>query len=72
MLTLGLFLLVINALMLILVSAPTRGFSVSDFWTTFFVSISISVLSFFLGIFLFGGAVSWDSQMPMKMHTQWI
>jgi putative membrane protein len=72
MLTLGLFLLVINALMLMLVSALIRGFSVANFWTAFFASIFISVLSFLLGIFLFGGAVSWDSPMPMKMHSQWI
>jgi putative membrane protein len=72
MLTLGLFLLVINALMLMLVSALIRGFSVSNFWTAFFASIFISVLSFLLGILLFGGGVSWDAPMPMKMHSQWI
>ena len=72
LITLGLFLLVINALMLILVSKLIRGFSVSSFWTAFFASIFISVLSFFLGVALFGGGVSWDSPMPMHPHTQWL
>jgi putative membrane protein len=44
-LTLGLFVLVINALMLQLVSVIVRGFSVSGFWTAFFASLFISVLS---------------------------
>jgi len=51
-LTLGLFLLVINALMLLLVSALVTGFAVDSFWTAFFASIFISVLSFFIGALL--------------------
>ena len=47
--TLGLFLLVINALMILLVSAMVKGFSVSGFWTAFFASIFISILSGFIG-----------------------
>jgi putative membrane protein len=35
LLTFGLFLLVINALMILLVSALVRGFKVSGFWTAF-------------------------------------
>ncbi|WP_231969561.1 phage holin family protein [Polynucleobacter necessarius] len=35
----GLFLLVINALVLILVSAVVSGFTISSFWTAFFASI---------------------------------
>lgn len=50
--TLGLFLLVINALMLLLVSWMVRGFTVSGFWTAFFASIFIALLSFILGSFL--------------------
>jgi len=42
--TLGAFLLVINALMILLVSWLVRGFSVSGFWTALFASIFISVL----------------------------
>ena len=47
-LTLGLFLLVINALMLLLVAKLVRGFTISGFWTAFFASLFISVFSLFL------------------------
>jgi putative membrane protein len=46
--TLGGFLLVINALMILLVAALVRGFTVSGFWTALFASIFISILSFVL------------------------
>ena len=52
--TLGLFLLVINALMILLVSSLVKGFTVSGFWTAFFASIFISVLSFLFGVFFSG------------------
>jgi putative membrane protein len=51
--TFGFFLLVINALMILLVSSVVPGFKVSGFWTAFFASIFISVLSFFVGLFIF-------------------
>src|SRR3569623_1931235 len=51
-LTLGVFLLVINALMLMLVAALVRGFRLSGFWTAFFASIFISVLSIVIGAFV--------------------
>jgi putative membrane protein len=51
-LTFGLFLLVINALMIMLVSSLVRGFKVSDFWTAFFASIFIALLSAFIGGFV--------------------
>lgn len=54
--TLGLFLLVINALMVLLVSALVPGFRVSSFWTAFFASIFISILSFLLSVFLPDGS----------------
>ena len=54
-LTLGLFLLVINALMILLVSSLVEGFTVSGFWTAFFASIFIAVFSFFVGLFAMGG-----------------
>ena len=44
--TLGLFLLVINALMLLLVAALVRGFTVNGFWTAFFAGAFIALLSF--------------------------
>lgn len=49
LLTLGLFVLVINALMLQLVAALVKGFSISGFWTAFWASLLISVLSLGLG-----------------------
>jgi putative membrane protein len=55
-LTLGLFLLVINALMMMLVSAIVRGFEVKGFWTAFFASIFIAILSFLLDAAFFGGS----------------
>jgi putative membrane protein len=51
--TFGFFLLVINALMMLLVSSVVSGFKVSGFWTAFFASIFIAVLSFFVGLFIF-------------------
>ena len=44
-LTLGIFYLVINAFMLMLVSALVPGFSVHGFWTAFFASIVLSLLN---------------------------
>lgn len=52
--TFGFFLLVINALMILLVSSFVRGFTVSGFWTAFFASIFISLLSFLFESFLGG------------------
>ncbi|MFZ4478534.1 MAG: phage holin family protein [Rhodoferax sp.] len=63
-LTFGLFLLVINALMVLLVSSLVKGFTVSSFWTAFFASIFISVLSFVLDAFLPSGSPSHTIQMP--------
>ena len=51
--TFGFFLLVINALMMLLVSTLVKGFKVSGFWTAFFASIFIAVLSFIVGLFIF-------------------
>jgi putative membrane protein len=63
-LTFGLFLLVINALMILLVSSVVRGFTVSSFWTAFFASIFIAVLSFVIGSFVLSGSPSQTIQMP--------
>ncbi len=49
LLTLGFFLLVINALMLLLVAKVVSGFKISGFWTAFFASLFISLLSMVLG-----------------------
>lgn len=63
-LTFGLFLLVINALVLLLVSALVRGFTVTGFWTAFFASIFIAVFSFIIGAFVAGGSADYTIQMP--------
>ena len=52
-LTMGLFLLVINALVLMLVSSIVSGFSISSFWTAFFASIFISLFSLFVSGMIF-------------------
>lgn len=51
--TFGFFLLVINALMMLMVAWAVPGFRISGFWTAFFASIFIAVLSFFVGLFIF-------------------
>ena len=71
-LTLGLFLLVINALMLLWVSRLIRGFSVSGFWTALFASLFISGLSFLLGELLFAGELSWHTPAPMHSRPLWV
>ena len=50
--TLGLFLLVINALIIMLVASLVKGFKVSGFWTAFFVSIFIAAFGFFIELLL--------------------
>lgn len=64
LLTFGLFLLVINALMILLVSSLVTGFKVSGFWTAFFASIFIALLSLVIGSFVIGGSPSEAIQMP--------
>jgi putative membrane protein len=63
-LSFGLFLLVINALMVLLVSALVKGFQVASFWTAFFASIFISIISFMLEVFVLGSGSPQDIQMP--------
>lgn len=46
--TLGLFTLIINALMLLLVAKLVDGFTVEGFWAAFFGSIVLSILSIFI------------------------
>ncbi len=50
--TLGVFVLVINALMLLLVAWLVPGFSVMGFWAGFFVALFVSVFSFILNSLL--------------------
>lgn len=64
LLTFGLFLLVINALMVMLVAALVKGFKVSGFWTALFASIFVSLLSIVIGSFVTGGDPAEQIQMP--------
>ena len=64
LLTFGLFLLVINALMIMLVAWLVKGFKVSGFWTAFFASIFISLFSLVIGAFVSDGSPDTTIQMP--------
>jgi putative membrane protein len=55
---------VINALMIQLVAALVRGFKVSGFWTAFFASIFIALLSIVIGSLLGGSDPATTIQMP--------
>jgi len=63
LLTFGLFILVINALVLLLVSKLVKGFRLTGFWTAFFASLFISILSIAIGA-LAGGSPGMTIQMP--------
>ena len=68
LLTFGAFLLVINALMILLVSGLVRGFDISGFWTACAASIFISAIRFLLNWFLAGGYISeWSTH-----QVQWL
>jgi len=60
--TLGLFALVINALMIMLVAKLVNGFKLSGFWTAFFVGIFIALFGLLIELFL-------PSQGVVLMHT---
>ncbi len=45
-LTLGLFILVVNALMLMFVAAVVPGFTLGSFWTAFWAAIFTAIVSF--------------------------
>jgi putative membrane protein len=51
-LTLGIFWLIINALMLQLAAAIVPGFYVADFWSAFFGAIVLSIVSMILRSFV--------------------
>ena len=64
LITFGLFLLVINALVLLLVAWFIKGFKVSGFWTALFASLFISILSIIIGGFFVGGTPDTQIQVP--------
>lgn len=51
-LTLGLFIFVINALLLLMTSAMVKGFNISSFWTALAAALVYSALSFVATMFL--------------------
>jgi len=65
-LTFGSFLLVINALMVLLVAKLVRGFIVSGFWTAFFVSLFIALISLLLESLVPGGSAQHRIEMPHR------
>jgi putative membrane protein len=72
LLTFGLFLLVINALMMLLVAALVRGFRVSGFWTAFFASILVSLLSLVIGALVSHGDPGAEIQLPTSNSGNWV
>ncbi len=70
LLTFGLFVLVINALMILLVAWLVKGFKVSSFWTAFFASMFIGLLSIVIGSFVITSSPETSIQMPQ--HGRWL
>ena len=71
-LTFGLFLLVINALMLLLVAKLVEGFKVEGFWTAFWASLFITLLSLVLGAFVLGGTPEFTIQTSPGSGAAWL
>lgn len=72
-LTLGLFILVINALMFQLAGALVSGLHVASFWSAFFASIIVSLVSWLMSSMVSGGGGEttvfvrrWDSTVDMR------
>jgi putative membrane protein len=66
-LTLGLFTFVINALMLLIVSAVIPGFDVRGFWTAVFGALIIGTVSWLLNLFIGGqGKVESTAYIDLK------
>jgi putative membrane protein len=68
--TFGIFLLVINALMMMLSARLVRGFSINSFWTAFFASIFVALLSLFIGSLVSLGDPGSEIQLPKG--TVWL
>ena len=67
LLTLGLFTLVINALLLMLTDVLVKAFHVAGFWPAFFGGLVISVVSGFLGL-MFGSGRR-ESRAEVRTET---
>jgi putative membrane protein len=72
LLTFGLFLLVINALVLMLVAKLVSGFHLDGFWTAFWASLVMSLLSLVLGVFLLGGTPEFTIQTSPPPGQTWL
>lgn len=70
--TFGLFLLVINALVLLLVAAIVKGFRVSGFWTALFASVFISLVSTVIGALVSTQDPGREIQMPRQGSGIWL
>ena len=70
--TFGLFLLVINALVLMLVAALVKGFRISGFWTAMFASLFISVVSTIGGAMVSKEDPGQEIQMPSQGSGIWL
>ena len=70
LLTFGLFILVINALMVLLVARLVKGFKVTTFWTALWASILVSVLSIVFGAMV-GGSPETTLEMP-RSNSVWL
>lgn len=71
LLTLGLFLAVINALMLMLVAKLVSGFRLQGFWTALFASLFISLLSLILSALVPDGEMT-IYRLPVTGNSVWI
>jgi putative membrane protein len=72
LLTFGLFLLVINALMMLLVAWLVKGFRISGFWTAFFASIFVSLLSIVIGAIVSTHDPGAEIQLPSDRGAVWL
>lgn len=70
LLTFGLFLLVINALVMLLVAGLVRGFTISGFWTALWASVFVSLLSLVIGSFVSLGDTGAEVELPSG--TVWL
>ena len=62
--TLGLFIFVVNALMLLLVPTFVPGFHVEGFWSAFWAAIAIGIISWMLSAFFRGS----DGRVHVLTH----
>lgn len=72
LLSFGVFLLVINALVLMLVARLVKGFHLDGFWTAFWASIFMALLSLLLGAFVLGGSPEFTIQTAPTPGRVWL